>query len=408
MKFTIGSRFSLYTSIFVTITITLFLSWSAAKTWLSYVYATDPPPNGLNDAIRIESENSQFYFMLGEYYANYDLSAPRSRVYDLYKKALELNPLDYNYWYYLAEFLLQERKRDLAIYTLNKATELAPGVVSLRWAAGMLASRLGDEEALINNLRAVIAYDRHRRYKAFPILWQSLRNGDKVREAVPYNALPTYLHFLISTKRVSEAKAAWEKLSSMGEIPEDIFLRYVSFLISEKELPTAINVWTDRLGKWEGIWNGDFNEKILNAGFDWKLGNVEGAKIIESVDTNDTGRSIKIAFDGNHNVDFYHLRQLIPVEEETNYKLTSLMKSKDISTRNGLSWQVYCANNKNLHAESEQVRGTTDWHPVTVSFTTPKNCSAVVLKLRRYKTDKFSNNFSGILWVDKVSLEKVQ
>ena len=406
MKFTIGSRFSLYIFILLTITITLFLSWSAAKNWLSYVYATDPPPNGLNDAIRIESGNSQFYFMLGEYYANYDLSAPRSRVYDLYKKALELNPLDYNYWYYLAEFLLQDRKRDLAIYTLNKATELAPGVVSLRWAAGMLASRLGDEEALINNLRAVIAYDRHRRYKAFPILWQSLRNGDKVREAVPDNALPTYLHFLISTHRVSEAKATWEKLSRLGEIPEDIFRRYVVFLINEKELPTAKNVWADRLGKWEGVWNGDFNKKILNAGFDWRLGNVEGAKISESIDPKDNGRSIKIEFDGKHNVDFYHLHQFIPVEEETNYKLTSLMKSKDISTRNGLLWQVYCANNKNLHAESEQVRGTTGWHPVTVSFTTPEGCSTIVLKLRRHKTDKFSNNISGIVWVDKVALEK--
>lgn len=408
MKFTIGSRFSLYTSIFLTITITLFLSWSAAKNWLSYVYATDPPPNGLNEAIRIESGNSQFYFMLGEYYANYDLSVPRSRVYDLYKKALEFNPLDYNYWYYLAEFLLQDGKRDLAIYTLNKATELAPGVVSLRWAAGMLAAKLGDEEALINNLRSVIAYDRHRRYKAFPILWQSLRNGDKVRKAVPDNALPTYLHFLISTHRVSEANAAWEKLSSLGEMPEDIFLRYVAFLINEKELPTAKNVWTDRLGEWEGIWNGDFNQKILNAGFDWRLGNVEGAKITESIDPKDNGRSIKIEFDGKHNVDFYHLRQFIPVEEETNYRLTSLMKSKDISTRNGLLWQVYCANNKNLHAESEPVRGTTDWHPVTVSFTTPEGCSTVVLKLRRYKTDKFSNNISGIVWVDKVALEKEQ
>ena len=135
---------------------------------------------------------------------------------------------------------------------------------------------------------------------------------------------------------------------------------------------------------------------------------MEGAKITESIDPKDNGRSIKIEFDGKHNVDFYHLYQFIPVEEETNYKLTSLMKSEDISTRNGLLWQVYCANNKNLHAESEPVRGTTDWHPVTVSFTTPKGCSAVVLKLRRYKTDKFSNNISGIVWVDKVALEKEQ
>src|SRR3990167_3627371 len=132
MKFTISSRLSLHISILLTISITLFLTWNSAKSWLSYVYAGDPPPAGFNEAITAESGNSQFYFLLAQYYENFDFTVPRGEIYQLYGKALELNPLNYNYWCFLAEFLSKEGKREMAIYALNRATELAPGVISLR------------------------------------------------------------------------------------------------------------------------------------------------------------------------------------------------------------------------------------------------------------------------------------
>ena len=155
MKFKLNSRLSLYSSILLAIFVSLFLSWSAAKSWFSYIYAGDPPPGGFTEAIGVEGDNSQLYFLLAQFYENYDFTVPRGDIQDLYRKALELNPLNYNYWYYLAEFLSTEGKRDLALFSLNQATELAPGVVSLRWAAGILASRLGEpiEREALERLR---------------------------------------------------------------------------------------------------------------------------------------------------------------------------------------------------------------------------------------------------------------
>ena len=407
MQINLRSRFTLYTAILLIISVSLFLSWCAWRNWLSYIYASTSPPIGFEEAIRANSGNSQFYFMLGEYYAN-DLSAPPNRVYELYKKALELSPLDYNYWYYLADFLSLNGKRDLALYTLNNATGLAPGVVSLRWGAGILASRLGDEEALGSNLNAVINYDTRRRMKAFSVLWQSLRNGEKIRRIVPENAYNTYMHFLLTTHRLDEAKKVWNKYARKDNVPADLFLRYVSVLISQNDFSSAKSAWTERLGAWEGVWNGDFEEKGLNAGFDWRMQNGEGVKIKESLDSTNKNHAIKIEFDGKHDVDFTPLSQLIPIKSQTTYKLSSLMKSNNITSRNGLFWQVNCPGNEKLSVRSEELRGTTDWHAVSLIFTTPEGCNYVVLRLKRLKTDGFGTNISGTVWIDKVVLEKLQ
>jgi tetratricopeptide (TPR) repeat protein len=408
MKFTIGSRLSLYISLLLTTTITLFLTWSSAKSWLSYVYAGDPPPAGFNEAIAVESKNSQLYFLLAQYYENYEFTAPRGQVFELYRKALELNPLNYNYWYYLAEFLSTEGKREAALYALNQATELAPGVVSLRWAAGILASRLGDEEVLKSNLHAVIEFDTERRKKAFIVLWQSLRNGDKILPVIPKNAFNDYLNFLIDTGRIAEAQTVWGKLSDINQIPGDTFLRYIGTLIDKNMINSAKIAWAGKFGNWQGVWNGNFEKGLTNSGFDWTFNSADGAKIILDGKIKNKGNALRIEFDGSSNVEFNHFRQHVPVEGNTHYKLSALMKSTDLPTKNSLFWEIYCTQTKELNVQSEEVLGTTEWHPVSVSFVTPKDCELLRIVLRRHRSERIYGNMTGTVWIDDVSLKKIR
>ncbi len=159
------------------------------------------------------------------------------------------------------------------------------------------------------------------------------------------------------------------------------------------------------MGNWSGIWNGDFENKILDGGFDWRIRSVDGSKIIQGT-KKAKDNLVKIEFDGEHNVDFRHLSQVVPVKENSKYKLSSLMKTEYISTGNGLFWQVYCLNGKDLSAESEHLRGTSDFRWVNLSFETPRGCRSVVVRLRREKSNKIDNKISGTVWIDKVVLEK--
>lgn len=403
MNLVIRSRLRQYALLALSAIIILILVTRAASNWLSYIYAGDPPPRGLKDAMVLEGNNSEFYFLLAQYYDNYDFTVPRTDVANLYKKALELNPLNYNYWFYLAEFLSRQGERDKAVYALNQSTQLSPGVVSLRWAAGMLASKLGDKKALLDNLVPVMAYDSDRRQKAFIILWQTLRKGDDIRKVVPAQAVPDYMKFLIKTKRVPETYEIWSDHKDL--VDYNLYMLMMNFLMYQNSIDLAKNAWTDRMGAWDGVWNGRFEKTINNNGFDWTMGNVEGIKITTPKDSGQKGNSLKIEFDGKDNYDFYHFRQVVPVEENTSYRLSSDIKSENLTTRNGIFWEVYCLHSDDLYQRSEQVYGTTDWHRVGLNFTTPPGCTSAVLRLRRFKTD-IDAPFSGAVWVDDVELER--
>lgn len=408
MKFTIRSKFSLYLSILLTICISLFLIRSSTKGWLSNIYAEDPAPAGFYEAIKVESGNAQLYFLLAQYYENYDFTAPRGQIYKLYKKALELNPLNYNYWYYLAVFLATEGKQETAIYALNQATELAPGVVSLRWAAGILASRLGNEDALKKNLHMVIESDAERRKKAFIVLWQSLRNGDKILPIVPETAYDEYMNFLIDTDRISEAEKVWGGISDMDIVSSNTFLRYVSKLIERNMVKSAKKTWASKYGDWEGIWNGNFENGLMNSGFDWNFNSIKGAEIILDGNDKDRGNTVRIEFDGSGNIDFNNFRQHIPVEENTRYRLTAFMKSRDLPTKSGPFWEAYCTKTRELNVKTEEVLGTTDWHYVSVTFETPEGCELLRVVLRRNQSDRIYGNITGTVWIDDVDLEIIR
>jgi tetratricopeptide (TPR) repeat protein len=402
MNLVIRSRLRQYALLALSAIIVLILVTRAANNWLSYVYAGDPPPKGLKEAMVLEPNNSEFYFLLAQYYDNYDFTTPRAEVSKLYKKSLELNPLNYNYWFYLAEFLSRQGEKEKAVYALNQSTELSPGVVSLRWAAGMLASKLGNKEALLDNLVPVMAYDSDRRNKAFTILWQTLRKGDEIRKVLPREAVPDYMKFLIKTKRVPETYQTWSDHEDL--VDYNLYMLMMNFLIYQNSIELAKNAWTDRMGPWDGVWNGKFEKSINNNGFDWTMSDLEGIKITTPAESG-KGNSLKIEFDGSANFDFYHFRQVVPVEENTSYTLTSDLKSEDLTTRNGVFWEVYCLHSDDLYTRSEQTYGTTDWHKVGLSFTTPTGCTSAVIRLRRFVTD-IDAPFSGALWIDNVELKK--
>ena len=297
------------------------------------------------------------------------------------------------------------RKEDASL-ALNQATELAPGMVSLRWGAAMLAAKMGNEEAIISNIRSVLASDPQRRHKAYPVLWQSLRNGDKIWKAIPDDALLSYLKYLINTRRLPETKLAWEKLSGISEVPEETFLRYASFLINENDLQYAKQIWTDRLGAWQGVWNGSFEKEPLSAGFDWKIKEVDGISISREINP-DNGYSLKIEFEGENHINSYILRQVVPVKENSNYRLNSRMKSSGVTTRNGPFWEIICYGSDRLNVRTEEVIGTTDWHDVSVSFTTPRGCEYLIIRLIQISNEIYERKISGTVWIDNLELEQL-
>jgi hypothetical protein len=175
----------------------------------------------------------------------------------------------------------------------------------------------------------------------------------------------------------------------------------------------AFQVWRARLQE-EGLptpsdknllTNGGFEkDKILGGGFDWKIGNVTGAKVSFDHSVSFEGkRSLKIIFDGKENVDFNHIYQYTALKPNTDYVLKAQMKTRAVTTKSGLKIEIVGIGSS-FHGTSESMIGDNDWKELVVAFRTLPQSKGGLVRVRREKTEKFDRYISGAVWIDKVSL----
>lgn len=404
MNLSLRDRYKKVTAVLVLLILTFLLIQSAFNTWLAYTYAQGSQPDGFILASEIEPENPDYYFLTAFYLAEYEYPLSRDEALANYKKAITLSPLNYNYWFHLAEILYDEGNQEKALYALDQATSLSPGSVSLRWKAGMLATKLGAPDLVIENLSSVITNDRKRRQKAFVLLWQSIGDGNKIFDIISDNALRQYFYYLRLTNRIDEAGRAYEKMKELNFDTSIAAYKYAADLIREGDIDSAVKIWRDEYGEWNGIWNYGFEEEMKNDGFDWIIGRQRGIKVNKDMEPRTGKYSAKVQFEETDRTNFSSLYQFIPVNGGKDYEIGIYVKSENILTSEDLYWQVYCINSKGLDAGSEPIRGTHDWKLYTISFTTPKDCDAINLRLTRANSNKVNKNISGTLWVDDVSI----
>ena len=406
MNLSLRARYKKISTGIVIFIILALLIQNSFNTWLAYSYAQGPQPSGLMLASDVEPENPDYYFLLAYYLMEYDHLSSYESAMEQYEKAILLSPFNYNYWYFLAELLYNGGQKERAIFALNQATGLSPGVASLRWRAGMLASKMGDRESILDNLGAVIKNDHKRRLKAFSLLWQSVGYEELIFDSISDNALPSYFNYLRVTNRIDEATRVFDKLTEINYDTTHMVPKYTSDLIRTGDVETAKLTWANAFGSWDGVWNGQFDNEIKNEGFDWRIGRIEGAKIKRDMDSYSGKYSVKISFDGTENVDFRHFYQFIPVQGRDDYTISLRIKSEALLTSEKLQWRTSCLNNDELSARSEPIQATHDWKIYNISFSAPDDCEVLLLRLEREKSNKTNSLISGTLWVDDVSLAK--
>jgi hypothetical protein len=330
----------------------------------------------------------------------------------LYAKSLELNPLLSSSWLGLTEMFIENGERQKALIALRRAIELAPFYIARLWEGSILALRLGAESMAIENLRAVAKSDPQRRMKVFETCWQLIGDPERIlNEIVTDEALPDYLYYLILKDKLDETFPVWKRVKGKGTAPNSVALSYVDFLLLRGRASEAFSVWGGMYpNEINGslIWNGGFENAPLGRGFDWRIRKADGVTVdFDNIKSFRGNYSLKLEFDGEHNVDFAHVFQILPVEPNADYALTSYMATRNITTRNGIGWEVYCYPKANMLKATESLTGTTDWEEIGLSFHTPSDCSSVVVRLRRQLSNKVDKYISGTAWIDDVKLYRV-
>ena len=381
------------------------------------LYPVSLSEENLLRATRLAPSNPDPYYRLGLFY-QWDIRHTDLRESAQYfRKAIERNPLEQEYWLNLAKICQRTGERTASEGALENAVTVFPTSYRGRWVTGNLLLLQGDFEKALPHFSYLLAHYPNQSSTVYDVLEKAVSDSDFVLEKIvpkDPSSFRQYLSYLYETGDKDSVRKAWAKRSSFGyQADRGQTLRHIEFLISRGELNEAFQVWKARLQE-EGlspfsdsnlITNGDFEkDQILGGGFDWKIEKTPGAEVSFDPSVVFEGkRSLKIVFNGKENVDFYHVYQFLPLKSDTEYVLRANVKTQAVTTKSGLKIEVIGVGQA-FQRQSEALTGDNEWRELIVSFRTPAQSQGGLVRVRRDKTDKFDRIISGTVWIDHVSL----
>lgn len=388
-------------------------------------YFRQPPPEGLRKAIEWDPQNPMYYSALGRVLQNSLEGADPNEIIRLYEKATQLSPYQARYWTELGGVYEQGGRLQDAQRAYERAQRLFPNSPEINWQLGNFYLRQGSIPEALNAFQKVLLGDPTLRRQTFDLAWRAAAEPELIlAEMIPPqpDILFPYLNYLIEKQRIDQADEVWARILAL-QLPFEphAAFPYLDALINNKRVNELTTAWAaltklnptrirQRAFELNLITNGDFESEILNGGLDWRVGILEGVVVsVDGLTFFDGTRSLKIQFDGTHNLDYGHVYQYIPVKPKTLYRFTGYMRTQGITTDSGPRFQVHDAYDPSkLFLSTENLVGTSSWSPQQLEFQTEPDTQLLVVRLARPASRKFDNQIAGTVWIDRVTLNAAE
>jgi tetratricopeptide (TPR) repeat protein len=425
VRIALKSSFARWVMIAVESAVLLALVFEITKIYLAEAIAQRPTVEHLQLAARLDPGDSDYPLRLGllSQYGLTDFNPDRGVGY--LKRAIELNPYDPEPWLDLGAAWEFQAKTSQAEACLLRAASLAPNLPAYQYAIGDFFLLHGNVDEAFRHYKSVLAGSPQYDQILFDTAWKASGEASKILEGlIPHHVATefSYLDYLLSEKRFEAAQNLWDRIL---ESPEDFLPAqagpYIDALIDARRPTEALSVWRDLVAKGlirsrstnarqNLLVNGDFEDNLINMGFDWRVSQSPGATIVRDQTTySSPAHSLLIRFLGKQNVDFYNVFQYVKVQPGRRYRLHGLLKAEQITTDSGPRLAVHDAYDPaNLLKYSEEVTGSTvSWTPVEVIFTPGSDTELISVGIARPPSHKLDNLITGRVWVDDLSLTEL-
>jgi hypothetical protein len=352
-----------------------------------------------------------------------------------YQKALSLNPRLSQAWVDLADCYERTERYADADEALSKALATHTYSPVMRWQAGNFFLRRGNLLRMYECFKMASDYDPEKLGIATDIAWKvDTDRAGIMQKLVPdkLSANLRYLDFLLSRDELDLARAAWERVLKNDVPPETEFevglsFGYVDRLLAKSRVEEAERVWDEALqkagsglrdtrileqepdgrpaGSRNLVWNGSFENKILQGGFDWRYPGMQDVKFQVELNKGMEGSNcLKVTFGGT-NISFSHLSQIIPIPSPGGYVLDFYFRAEGLTTDQTpyVSIQGY-PEATGASLRTDHFPESIGWKKMSCPFVVKENCKAIQFILRRDPSSKFDNQIKGSLWLDEISI----
>jgi tetratricopeptide (TPR) repeat protein len=400
-------------------------------------------PSALATALTLDPANPELHHSLGlvQFYSS-PASDAASGLWHL-RRATELNPNEALYWLDLASACEAIHDTACAGRSFDRAIEVSPTTPRVYWASANYALRAGQSERSLALFRRLLRLNSAYSEAVFqtcnrmlhPAQWTpapalnlnpelrialvnfleddgqsdladavwrqlavGLRSGDRLSCApFAFSAAEPYLDHLIASGKQREAATVWNDLLNLG-------------VITVPPSRNSANNESDEAPNGDYIFNGGFEQTLLNAGFDWRYSVSPTVFIaISTVAVHGGLRSVRIDFTEDRNEEYEPVYQFVSVEPSRSYLLSAFVRTDGITSDAGPRLRVLDPSCRAcLDATTEPAIGTTAWHQTRVSFTTGPRTTLAKISVWRPRSRTFPFEITGTFWMDDVSLTTAQ
>src|SRR6516165_5268167 len=335
----------------------LWISFYGIRAAIARYGADGDTPNGLKLAVRLEPENPSYWYFLGRY-QQYNSEQPSSvMAIESYRKAIALNPLATDAWLDLAMAYELDGKLDQARDAYLQAKKSYPGSAEVSWRYGNFLLRQGQQVQSYTELRRAIEADSRRAPLAFSRAYRSNPNIDEILQQLLPARPDDYVSVIseaAASKQLAVAQTVWAQLIALHP---RLGIREVDYLVSELlqagDLSAARRVWDQGVATMNlpplleapgsVLWDPSFESGIGGASFSWHFEPIVqyvsiGLDRSEKLSGN---QSLRLSFDGKHNPELEAACALGIVQPATTYRFSAWVKTKNITTENGVGFRVH-------------------------------------------------------------------
>ena len=396
-----------------------------ARTYFGTLVAEHPTAANLNSAARLDPGNSDYALNLGRLYEYSVMNArPDLAMKDLLR-AVQLNPYNTEAWLDLGTALELEGDTDKAETCLRRVDRLAPRIPKYQWAIGNFYLLHGNTDESFRHFKMVLAGNPAYAQAIYTTAWKASGDaGHILSELIPEDAGSEldYLNYLLSAHRLDDASPVWDRIAkSSGKFDPGQASPYIDALIGAHQASAAYAVWgvlrdkglipaTDKATTRNLVENGDFENRLLGVGFEWRVAQLTGIYVgLDESNFHSPAHSLLIQFPGTQNFDYHNVYQFVRVLPNRTYQLMGFAKTENITTDSGIRLEVRDAYNPaTLDKFTEQITGTSpSWLPLSVEFKATPKTDLVLVIIARQASQKLDNQISGKVWVDDMSLTPI-
>jgi tetratricopeptide (TPR) repeat protein len=378
----------------------------------------------LRRALTLDPDNPKLHYQFGLIYSYSPEDIDPAEAVKHFRRATELNPCRTIYWSSLASACDSVGDHACADRAMERALTLSPMTPRLHWLAANHYLVTDRAEVALPHFQRLLELSPQYAWPTFRLCLKATRDPQVVLEKVLPSGADAklkllFVDFLAVEGNPDFAYGVWRQ-TVVNDSPFAFWLAapYLQRLLDLGRYKEAIDVWGDleRLGivnkppsedRDNLIYNGDFEQPPLNAGFDWRTSELPYLWFAFP----DSGayqgrRCLRLDFTVGRNDESEAVYQFVPAAPNQGYLLTAYTRSDDITSDSGPRLRVADpACPACLDVWTETTVGTTPWHPVILKFSTGAQTQVVRVSVWRPRSRTFPTEITGTFWLDTVSLK---